>query len=90
MPDAPDEHDQPDTPDDAPRRLHWGWLLLAVVVAVVSFLAVSVQSGQCVDSVTPGASSCTTGPVLGTAGWLVGLAGAGFVIYAVRRGLGRR
>ncbi|MBM7478587.1 hypothetical protein ACFP63_15785 [Oerskovia jenensis] len=78
--------DVPDPPDDAPRRLRWGWLLLALLVAVVSFLAVAVQVQRCVEDPSGGEALCTTGPALGTGGWMVGLAGACVVVYAVRRG----
>lgn len=75
--------------DDTPRRLRWGWLLLAALVGVVAFLAVTVQAGRCIAAPDGGESLCTTGPALGTGGWMVGLAGACFVVYAVRRGTGR-
>jgi hypothetical protein len=83
--------DLPETPDDdhRPRRLRWGWLLLAVVAAVVSVLAVAVQVRRCVEDPAGGEALCTVGPALGTEGWMVGLAGVGVVLYAVRRGLGR-
>lgn len=92
LPDTPDDapgHDSPDgdTPDGGvpgPRRIRWGWLLLAVPVGVAAFLAATLQVGTCSEV------GCTTAPALGAGAWMVGVAGAGFVIYAVRKGLGRR
>jgi hypothetical protein len=85
VPDLPEPSDDP----RPRRRPRWGWLLLAVVAAVASFLAVAVQVRRCVVDPAGGEAVCTTGPALGTEGWLVGLVGVGVVLYAVRRGLGR-
>lgn len=86
LPDTPDDHSGNDSNDDTsgvpgPRRIRWGWLLLAVLVGAASVLAATIQVGTCSDV------GCTRGPALGAGAWMVGVAGAGFVVYAVRRGL---
>lgn len=83
--------DLPGVPDDrTPRRIGWGWLALSVLAAVVAFLAVAVQVRRCVEDPSGGEALCTTGPALGTGGWMVGLAGACLAVYSFRRAFARR
>lgn len=71
-----------------------GWIGLAVGTAlVVVFLGFLVQVGECRDAVTPGESSCTSGPVLGAGGTTVlvtiGVAVVAFAVFrAVRAARG--
>jgi hypothetical protein len=94
LPDTPDDRpgdesldeditdgDTPESGVPGPRRIRWGWLLLAVVVGAVSLLAATIQVGTCSDV------GCTRVPALGAGAWMVGVAGTGFVVYAIRRGL---
>lgn len=86
---VPDLPGVPDA-DHAPRRIGWGWLALSVLAAVAAFLAVAVQVRRCVEDPSGGEALCTTGPALGTGGWMVGLAGACLAVYAFRRAFARR
>jgi hypothetical protein len=73
----------------ARARVHGGWLIAALVAALLSVLIVlGFQRGSCQDSLDPAASSCTQGPE--PFAIPLGLAGAVFVIFALIRAFRRR
>lgn len=74
----------------APRKVHRGWLTLALAAAAVTlFLVLGMRAGTCVDTVA-GYSECTSGPVGGVPG-AVATAGIGLavVVLSARRAFRR-
>lgn len=73
------------------RTVRWGWLAAAIVVAIIATGVASISRGECFDAVDPAASYCASGPLLGAAGtWVMAVAAAAFVVYAVVRAFRRR
>ena len=73
------------------RRFHWGWIVAALITIVVAlFFTVGLQSGSCTDyqADSSAESTCATGPAIGAAAaWVLGIAGAAFVTYALYRAI---
>ncbi len=72
--------------------VRWGWLITAAAVGVAAIALAGTWRGDCFDAAEAGASSCTSGPLLGVpATWImVGIAVVFIAVALVRAFTGAR
>ena len=70
------------------RRPMWPWVCAILLVIAVDALLLGFRTGECIDytAESGAASTCTSGPALGSAGtWLLAAASVLVIGYHARR-----